>query len=242
MFEGTRDWLDGAEAVADPDVEIFFATQHTVYVGDPNDPDQIGDPRFEVPVPAPAIGDGTTIALSTQAVFGREEALAAHYRAVVEQATAAGKSFDDIRTHFWMRLWFKWEGNHLSFPWYDSWKEMDNFLGWLLLAEDEGDWWDVEEGWELAAVRKGSRFYFRQWDGDGEPYVVVSMDREALLAKVRALRGRILPIIEELTSLLGADVWTSYSYDDVDFGTDDWRPGATKRTPTGSWSRLWKRR
>lgn len=242
MFDDTRDWLDRAEAVADPNVEIFFATQHTVYVGDPNDLDQIGDPRFEVPVPPPAIGDGTTISLSTRAVFGREEALAAHYRAVVEQATTVRKSFDDIRTHFWMRLGIRWKDNDLSFPRYVTWKEMDNFLGWLLLAEDENDWWDADEEWELAAVRKGSRFYFRQDNGVGEPYVVVSMDREALLAKVRELRDRILAIIEVLTSLLGTDVWTSCRHDDVDFGTDDWRPGATKRKPAGFLSRLWKRR
>jgi hypothetical protein len=224
MIDDSRDWLDRAESATDPDVEIFFAIRPTFYVGDPNDPAQIGNPKFEVPLPVPAIGDGTVDALSTKAVLGRERELAAHYRAVVERAKEAGQRFDDIRTHFWMRLWIGWKGGDLAFPWYDGWKEMEDLLGWIETAEDGAHWWDADQGWELTALRKGPLLCFRMSDGREEEHAAVRIDREALLAQAHALRGRISAIIRELSSLLGADVWTEYRHDEVIFGSGDWRP------------------
>jgi hypothetical protein len=242
MLKGASDWMDRAEAVDDPDVEVGFLTRPSFFVGDPNDGDQIRDPRFEIALPTSGVGDAVTQMLNSRTAVGREEELAAHYRAVVDQAAAIGRPFNHYRHHFWMRLGISWGSDCLSFPWYDSWSEMENLLGWLLRAEDGEDWHDADQGWELVAVRAGSRFYFRLVDpDDGEEYCVVSIDSEALLEKVHALRGRVLPIIDALSALLGTDVWTSYRYDDVIFGTADWRPGERKQAKAGLWWRFWER-
>jgi hypothetical protein len=239
MFDDTRDWLDRAEPVTDPDVEVVFATLPGFYVGDANNPDQIRNPRYQVPLPNPVTGEGNAAALTTRAVATHVEALAAHYREVITLAWVNGKAFSQFGYHFWMRLGIGWKGESLSFPWYDTWEEMDHLLGWLEAAEDGDDWLDIDQGWQLAVVRREERFFFREGDDSDEERLVVSIDRRPLLGAVQSLRDRIVPIISELTSLLGTDYWTSRRSDVP--GTAERQPEPPEPAVPGFWSRLWKR-
>ena len=231
-----REWLARATPVDNPRVDVCFALLDHFFTGDPNDADQFEDPRFRVPLPAPAIGAGDSYVLSTTMVIGREEALGRHYREVAEQAAAIGLPFDHYCHHFWLRLSIAWEEEALSFPWFDTWSDMDRLLGWLPVAEEDQDWWEADEGWEMAVVRRGDRFFARQGNGEGEEHLNVSMNRAGLLASAEGARTRTVAVIGKLSAYLGADVWTQPTDgQEVVFGTGDWDPNG--RRPPRGWFR-----
>ena len=85
---------------------------------------------------------------------------------------------------------------------------------WLEDAADGEMWSDVEQGWEMIAIRSGSSFHFRQGGFDqGGEYANVAFPRDDLLASVARLRERMNVIIARLTAEIGEDYWTRQRYD-----------------------------
>lgn len=214
-------WVKASTSGEEPSVDVWFLTAVRFYVGDPNDAEQLDDESCYVPLATPNGSD----AISVATVVGNEGELASHYRRVVELAAARGQDFDQFSHYFWMRLAILWRGGQCVFPWYDTWGDMDRLLGWLPLAEDGEQWWDVEQSWELVVVRQGDAFHFRQGDGEGNESENVRLDRDALLGSLTSIRSMVLAVIDELAVHLGADVWTKTTYGErVSFGTADWDP------------------
>lgn len=148
-----------------------------------------------------------------------------HCRDVVEKAVTLDRPFAAISYYFRINLLLRWDGGELSFPWYDTWMEMDNLLGWLPLAEDGDDWWDVDQGWDMTIIREGPLFFFREGEGEGEASLAIALEREPLLRSVRNLRDKLLPIIDKVSVHLGADVFTKHTYGEtIVFGTSTWNP------------------
>jgi hypothetical protein len=222
MFDlESSEWVKASKSVEEPSVVVSFLTQVRFYVGDPNDPDQLDDESCYLPLATPNSADSISVA----SVVGKEEALAGYYRRVVELAAARGQGFDQFGHHFWMRLAIRWRGGQCVFPWYDTWGDMDRLLGWLPLADDGEQYWDIDQGWELVVVRKGDAFHFRQGDGYGNESENVRLDREALLRSLKSVRSDVREVIDELEVHLGADVWTKrIAQQQISFGAPDWDP------------------
>ena len=126
------------------------------------------------------------------------------------RAREFGKSLNEIRHHFWLRMVLISDGETVSFPWCDTWSEMDRFFQWLETADDGKDWWDADQGWEMAVIRAGDRFHVREGDGEDEEYFNIALPREPLLASVASLRDRVPKLIARLADRIGEDNWTTH--------------------------------
>lgn len=219
MFdEADRGWTIRSIDVRSPKVEVRFVTKDRFFTGHDN-PIEIADPANYVPLPRPGTGDSVSIA----ELAGDVKPLARYYREVVTRSKALGRSFPSFCNYFWMRLGVVWEGGGVSFPWYDTWGDMEGLLGWLDGAADGDGWFDLHQGWELQVARMDSSFFLREGNGQGVEGANVRMDRDALLEEVSIARNDVTGTIEELTGYLGKDVWSKRTgWRKIAFKTATW--------------------
>jgi hypothetical protein len=204
-----RSWLAKSIMAARADAEITFSLPPT-YHPDPNSLNEVD----AIPLPAPAQTRGERYDIASKDVPANEQGLVDHYKAVLQLARQYSHSYNEFHHHMWLRLHFSWDGGAIGFAWYDTLDSMELVFEWLRDAADGEMWSDVEQGWEMVAVRAGDRFHFRQGGFDqGGEYANVAFPREELLASISRLRERMGRIIARLTADLGEDYWTSHRYD-----------------------------
>lgn len=181
----------------------------------------------------------------TSEAIENTNALVSYYKNIIEKSEALSKPFNEIRQYFWLRLWF-WntgEDVHISFPWYDSLSEMQQFFTWLKNNPEE-PYIDMDQGWQIEAIRYGENLHVRQIDpDDDEEYANVSVPFEVFRGKAKEVEKRAQSIIADLSKELGVDVWSKYLRD-ASFGTEEWQPNKkinrTKKAG-GFFSRLLRR-
>lgn len=219
------DWTNESSALSGLEVEICFLLDEQFYTGDPNNAEQLNDPKFKVPLELPDFPRVVPTMVRTTEALPHLDALIRYYRILIEKGLAVGRNFNELRHYFWTRLWF-WnteEEGYISFPWYDSLSEMQQFFSWLKTGP-EAAYHDGDQGWELQAVRKGDRLYFRQLDPDvGEELANLSVPFEPFLEAAVATESRALEVVAALSAGIGADVWTQYLRN-AKFGTSEWNP------------------
>ena len=204
-----RSWIAESVKVANAEAEITFSLQ-PAYYPKPNSLDEASP----VALPAPAWTSTEPYDLASKDVLVNEQGLLDHYKAVLQLARRYGHSYNEFNHHMWLRLHFSWDGGGIGFAWYDTLDLMESVFDWLRNATDGELWSDVEQGWEMIAIRVGDRFHFRQGGFDqGDEYANVALPRDALLASISNLRERMGLIIARLTADLGEDYWTRYRYD-----------------------------
>lgn len=204
-----RSWIAKSVLAKNADAEITFALSPT-YQTDQNSLDNAG----AVALPAPGKMSAERCDLASKDVLPNEQGLVDHYKAVLRLARQFGHSYNEFSHHMWLRLHFLWDGGAIDFAWYDTLDSMELVFDWLRDAADGEMWSDVEQGWEMIAVRVGDRFHFRQGGFDqGGEYANVALPREELLASVSSLRDRMGHIIARLTTDLDEDYWTRHRYD-----------------------------
>ncbi|HEV7690783.1 MAG TPA: hypothetical protein VGO52_08175 [Hyphomonadaceae bacterium] len=209
MFDtDDRTWIEMSTAKQHAEAEVIFLLKPDFYKGDDKKFNE--NRRDTVPISAPAIGEGTQYHLNSRDVIGHERELAAHYETVLELARKFGKKHTSITSHFWLRLVLVAEDVTLGFPWYDTWQEMEKFLNWAELANDGVEWFDIDQGWEMVALRAADRIHVRQGDGEEEEFENVSLPRDALLDSIAELKGRAPRIINRLIGMVGKDYWTTH--------------------------------
>lgn len=204
-----RSWIARSAVALSAEAEIAFVLQ-PIFHSDPN----ALDDKDVITLPRPTKMATEPHFHSSKEVLDDVQGLLEHYRAVLKLAQRFGQSYVEFNHYMWLRLQFAWSKGTLSFAWYDTLKEMALLFDWLRDASDGQLWSDVEQGWEMIAVRVGTRFHFRQGGFDqGEEYINVSLPREDLLASITDLRDRMRIIIGRLTADLGEDYWTQHRYD-----------------------------
>lgn len=203
MFDpADRTWVAKSVVATNASAEIAFCLSPT-YRPDPNSLDE----KDAIDLPLPTDTNIERYGLASSDVDQSVQGLLGYYKAVLQLAR-------QFSHHMWLRLHLSWEGGAISFAWYDTLDEMERVFDWLRDAADGEMWSDVEQGWEMMAVRAGERFHFRQGGFDqGGECANVAFPREKLLASVSDLRGRIARIIARLTADLGEDYWTHHRYD-----------------------------
>lgn len=212
MISDRPDWVARSVTADTAMVDVYFTIADSFYVGDPNDSTQLHDPAFRRPLPPPGFLQAVPAFASTREIEGHEPQLAEYYARILREHRRSGRPYQQNSHHFWMRLFFRFtEEEAITFPWYDTRAEMTPLFGWLRSAEDGQTWWDMDQGWELTAIRLGDRFYFRGTDGerDAEEWLNVSTPRSLLLQEIDAADRRLVAIISVLTSRLGADHWST---------------------------------
>src|SRR5215471_14033625 len=186
-----RSWIDKSVIAENADAEITFSLQRAFH---PN-PNAL-DERNAIALPAPAIPSADPYNLSSKEVLNNERPLAEHYKAVLQLACHHAKPYVAFNLHMWLRLHFRWNEGAISFPWYDTLEEMERLFGFLNDAVDGQTWSGVEQGWDMIAVRVGSRFHFREGNSDqGVEHANIALPREDLVASISRLRERMRIII-----------------------------------------------
>jgi len=100
----------------------------------------------------------------------------------------ASTQIDDLRPAFSrgpgraFRLHSPGVGVEIRFPWWDHKADAREFLDWLKTAPDGGQWSDLDQAWQIDAVRSGDHFHFLDRNFDtGEVFANLSVTRDQLL-------------------------------------------------------------
>lgn len=240
------DWTKNSRKIESLDLEICFQLQDNFYTGDPNNVDQQDDERYREPLELPPFARAVeTLARTSEAIQHRND-LAVYYKTIVERSAALNKGFNEIRQYFWLRLWF-WntdEDVHISFPWYDSLSEMQQFIAWVKGDRSADSFVDMDQGWQIEAVQSDDLLHIRQTDPDhDEEHSNIAVAFEPFAEAVVEVEARAIEIISSLTNSLGTDVWTKY-VEDATFGTVEWQPEKTignEGAEDGFFRRLFRR-
>ncbi|QQP96626.1 hypothetical protein [Lysobacter enzymogenes] len=209
----TPDWLPHTQDLPSLQANLCFLIHDRFYYG----PDHPADPndleRLTVPLSAPRIPVAHATVVTAAEALGHERELADYYRQIVRLAREHGRPFNSIRHCFWLRLWL-WNADRqtsVSFPWYDSYSEIDRVLKALAETDSGEVFYDVEQGWDMKIHAQDGAVYFLESDpDDDDAQLAIRVPREPLVQQVRALRESAQALIARLTEELGADVWTSY--------------------------------
>ncbi len=208
-----QSWFAEAKELPSLQVDIFFQIHERFFYG----PDRISDisdfERLTEELTPPGIRSAMSSLVSTSEAFGHERELALYYQQIIRMARKHGRPITSVHNNFWLRLRF-WNGEHethISFPWYDSLREIDSFLETLVLTDSGLVHHDIEQGWELETYAFCGLLYFMGRDPDaGTTHCVIAVPRDDVVAQVKEVRWRANAIIEYLSKALGADVWTDH--------------------------------
>jgi hypothetical protein len=215
-----QSWLSETRKIPSLQAEICFQIEDSFYYG----PDRVSDiserERLVEKLTPPRIESAVASLVRTSEALGQEQELAAYYGQIVRMARHHKRPFNAIRQYFWLRLWL-WNTEHevhVSFPWYDSFSEIDRYLKALVESGSGLVDHDVDQGWELETYAEGDSLHFRQRDPDAdETRLAISVPRDELLHQVSELRQRTRLIISRLSEALGTDVWTSHVHSEPAF-------------------------
>ncbi len=232
-------WFSDAKRISSLEVEICFLLKDDFYYGPDSHP-EVSERREVEPLPRLSIPRLVPSMVRSSEATGHENELADYYRAVVRVAQSHRKTFNEIRQYFWLRLWL-WNAEqkvHISFPWYDTYSEMDRFLT-AVSSKSEGQvFWDADQCWELEMHVFDDELFARLRNpDDDETHALIRLPSQALLANIPPLRTRTESIIRYLSSAIGRDLWTSRI---------EWpefcQPNIPKTHERPSWWQLWKGR
>lgn len=218
-------WIEKSRNIGSLNLEVCFQLQESFYIGDPNSLEQLQDEKYRELVELPSFQCVVPAMARTSEAIESTNELASYYKNIIEKSVVLGKPFNEIRQYFWLRLWL-WnteEDVHISFPWYDSLSEIQQFFSWLK-GNPEEPYIDIDQGWKIDAVVIGKNIHIRQIDPDcNEEYSNVSVPFEKFLQQASEVENRAQQIIRSLSKELGVDVWSKYLKDAI-FGTEEWQP------------------
>lgn len=205
-------WFSDAKRISSLEAEICFLLQDEFYFG-PDSYPEVSERKEVEPLASPSIPRRVPSMVCSAEAVGHEDQLADYYREVVRVAQSHGKAFNDIRQYFWLRFWL-WNTEHevhISFPWYDTYSEIDRFLSSVADNSEGQVFWDADQGWELEMhATDGELFARLRNPDDDEIHAIVRLPSQSLLEGIQPLRSRTESVIRSMSSAIGRDVWTSH--------------------------------
>lgn len=199
-------------------VDIFFLLFAEFYTGNVNSPLELDNPRYQLPLELPTFPRVVPLMPSSQEIIGHEKELVQYYRQIIEKARALGRTFNEVREYFWLRLWL-WNSEaevRIAFPWYDTLAEIKNFADKLEQQEKGTIFTDSDQGWKIEVSLEDSHVTIYQ-DQDKEASVdgqIITVDKLYLIQQFHSCYQRAMHIIAILTETFGHDVWSEYIDDD----------------------------
>ena len=146
-MEKEMDWVKKSKEIGNLDLEVCFQLKDNFFIGAPNSYEQLQNEKYRETLELPSFKRVVPSMARTSEVCGNTDELVSYYKNIIEKSIALSKPFNEIRRYFWLRLWF-WnteENVHVSFPWYDSLSEMQQFFSWLK-ANTEEPYLDIDQG------------------------------------------------------------------------------------------------
>ena len=208
-----KDWFESATLVEDATVEVGFLLFPDFYYGPDRHP-YIAERKEVEPLSIPAFARSTKCIATTTEAEPHVDELIRYYSDVVRLSRKYGKSFNQVRQYFWLRLAISNPDKsfYVSFPWYDTLSEMETLLAALSDPPVNGEvHWDRDQCWELEIDAYNNMLYVREWDPDYEEvHVVGKFPLLALASSSQATLVRARKIIASLSDALTEDAWTTY--------------------------------
>jgi hypothetical protein len=208
-----KDWFESAVLVENAFVEVGFVLFSDFYYG-PDRHTDIAERKLIEPLYAPNMPRSVEELATTNEVQGHVNELIKYYSDVVRLSKKHGKSFEQVRQYFWVKLFIRnSDGSfHVSFPWYDTLSEMDGLLMSLANPPANGEvHWDRDQGWELEMDAHNEMLFVREWDPDYEEvHVTAKLPLLSLSASSSAALELARAVIATLTNALSVDAWTTH--------------------------------
>lgn len=216
------------KALSSLEPEVCFLIREDFYYG-PDRHAEVSERRLVEKLADPNIPREFPTIVRTSEAMGYERELANYYWQVVSAAQRHKKTFNHLRSYFWMRLWLSnvKEGVSISFPWYDTLSEMRRFSDAISSSESGDVYRDADQGWEINVKGTAAELFINERDPDGdEDHFSVSVPREEFTRRIAATMLEATRIVETLSEQMGADVWTAYVRDEPKFRRAKpwWRP------------------
>lgn len=200
-------WFADAKRISSLEAEDCFLLRDDFYFGPDSFP-HVSERKEVEPLPSPTMSRHVSSMVRTSEAIGHENELADYYRAVLRVARSHNKSFDEILHYFWLRFWL-WNTEqqvHISFPWYDTFSEIDRFFVDVSADSDGQVFWDADQGWELEIHCSNGEYFFRLRNpDDDETHAIVRLPFDGLHSVIQPLRTRTQSIIRSLSSAVGRD-------------------------------------
>jgi hypothetical protein len=204
-------WFADAKQIDSLDADIGFLLQDNFYYGPDCEPEVSERTQVESLPSQKVSRHSSSMVLSTEA-HGQETALADYYSEVLRLAKKHGKSFNEIRHYFWIRLRLTntEEKIRIPFPWYDTFSEIDRFFSSLSGHSDGPVFCDADQGWEFEVHASEGDFVTRLRNPDNEKILaIVRLPMHSLRSSIEPLRTQAIAIIKTLSSQVGRDLWTN---------------------------------
>jgi hypothetical protein len=203
------EWVARATLVDVVTVDMGFVIQDDYYYGPetgmtPGQWQQLREPLYQ-----PQIGRYRNFILSA-ALEPSAADLIRYYQDVLRCASAHRQDIGKKRHYFWLRpLIFAPGEFHVTFPWYDTWKEATGMLTALAAGGDGLLFEDMDQSWAFQAFGEGERLFLRHSDPDADKeHVIVSCDQAPVARQVREVRRRMARVLPELCAAVGQDYWS----------------------------------
>lgn len=204
-----KDWYESTTAIASATVEIGFMLSPEFSICSD------GIPSLTVgaePLKLPTFHRASEHFATTTEAQSHTSELIAYYADVIRLARKYSNSFRQISPYFWMRLSIaNTDGTfEVSFPWYDTLREMAPVLTKLVNPPTDGEiHGDIEQGWGIEMDAFNCMLYIREWCSDtDEVHVAARLPLLALSSSSKDALGRARKIIATLTTALTEDAWT----------------------------------
>jgi hypothetical protein len=210
------DWIAQVRPLHVFACEAVFRIEPSFYIGPDNGMTPLEWETANIRLPPLDLPRQFADRVTAAELLGREDALIAHYRRIVEVAETHGKTAS-LRPFPYFRTEPAIIANDevlTEFSWNDDVHETQAVLE--ILAESGGgvprllhD--DQDQGWHILIAATGATTCFIEWDAEGPPPTVggYAVDAEALARQAGAALARLQIIHDRLVRAFGQDYWTS---------------------------------
>lgn len=199
--------------------EVCFLVHEDFYYGPDRHP-EVSERTLVEKLVGPDIPRAFPSIVRTSEAIGHERELANYYWQIVSAAQRHNKTFNHVRSYFWMRLWLSSpeEEISVSFPWYDTLSEMRRFSD-AISSPGSGDlYWDSDQGWEISVKGTDTVLLIKERDPDrDEDRLSVSVPRDDFSKGIVVAMQEASHIVNALSEQMGADVWTAYVREEPKF-------------------------
>lgn len=208
-----KDWFDSAAFVEGASVEVGFLLRPDFYYG-PDGHIDIAERKLVEPICLPTFARQQERLVTTKEAENHIDELGQYYLEVVRLSRKHGKSFQQILSYFWLRLFIRDPSGrfYVSFPWYDTLSKMEGLLNALADPPSSGEvHWDRDQCWELEIDAHDGMLYVREWDPDcEETHVIGKLPLLSLASSSEAALNRARRVIAALATALTEDAWTTH--------------------------------
>jgi hypothetical protein len=196
-------WVNKATFLDSVTVEVGFCISDSFYYGPENRMTDREWQEMREALYQPKIKQREGLVV-TSAVQYHVEELFRYYQNVLSLSEKHNRLIS--QDYFWMRpIIYSPERTIMTFPWYDTWTEAENFLQQVSTDKCGPIFSDIEQGWKADIYATADKLFFQQ-----DNNLSTGCHRQNFHKQLPSLRERAQKILNELQSHLGKDYWSKH--------------------------------